>query len=96
MNTRLDDSSDVTARDGRLSVALFCTALSGAVIGSVGAPLITPVATGMHVSLDAAQWTLTVTLFIGAIAGPVLGRLGSGPYRRTTILATLALVAVGC
>ena len=95
MNTRLDDSSDVTARDGRLSVALFCTALSGAVIGSVGAPLITPVATGMHVSLDAAQWTLTVTLFIGAIAGPVLGRLGSGPYRRTTILATLALVAVG-
>lgn len=95
MNTRLDDSGDVTARDGRLSVALFCTALSGAVIGSVGAPLITPVATGMHVSLDAAQWTLTVTLFIGAIAGPVLGRLGSGPYRRTTILATLALVAVG-
>ncbi|MFD5096372.1 MFS transporter [Amycolatopsis thailandensis] len=82
-------------RVGRLSVALVCTALSAAVIGSVGAPLITPVATGMHVSLDAAQWTLTITLFAGAIAGPVLGRLGSGPYRRTTILAALALVAVG-
>ncbi|TNC20844.1 MFS transporter [Amycolatopsis alkalitolerans] len=80
---------------GRLSAALVCTALSGAVIGSVGAPLITPVATGMHVSLDAAQWTLTVTLFSGAIAGPVLGRLGSGPYRRVTILATLALVMAG-
>ncbi|MFE5501115.1 MFS transporter [Amycolatopsis japonica] len=81
--------------DGRLSPALVCTALAGAVIGSVGAPLITPVATGMHVSLDAAQWTLTVTLFSGAIAGPVLGRLGSGPYRRATILGTLALVMTG-
>jgi len=81
--------------DGRLSPALVCTALAGAVIGSVGAPLITPVATGLHVSLDAAQWTLTVTLFTGAIAGPVLGRLGSGPYRRATILATLALVMTG-
>ncbi|WP_020635209.1 MFS transporter [Amycolatopsis alba] len=80
---------------GRLSTALVCTALSAAVIGSVGAPLITPVATGLHVSLDAAQWTLTVTLFAGAIAGPVLGRLGSGPFRRTTILTTLTLVAAG-
>lgn len=96
MSARTDGLSDVSVqRDGRLSVALVCTALAGAVIGSVGAPLITPVATGMHVSLDAAQWTLTVTLFSGAIAGPVLGRLGSGPYRRVTILATLALVMTG-
>jgi predicted MFS family arabinose efflux permease len=87
--------SGLAQQSGRLGVALVCTALAGAVIGSVGAPLITPVATGMHVSLDAAQWTLTVTLFSGAIAGPVLGRLGSGPYRRTTILVTLALVMVG-
>ncbi|WP_228000713.1 MFS transporter [Nocardia australiensis] len=92
----MDSRSDVSVQqDGRLSVALVCTALAGAVIGSVGAPLITPVATGMHVSLDAAQWTLTVTLFSGAIAGPVLGRLGSGPRRRATILATLALVTLG-
>ncbi|MFC3454326.1 MFS transporter [Amycolatopsis speibonae] len=84
-----------TRRDGRLSLALVCTALAGAVIGSVGAPLITPVATGTHVSLDAAQWTLTVPLFSGAIAGPVLGRLGSGPYRRVTILGTLAVVTAG-
>ncbi|MGF6888439.1 putative MFS family arabinose efflux permease [Nocardia sp. GAS34] len=96
MNTRIDPRDDVSAqRDGRLSLALVCTALAGAVIGSVGAPLITAVATGMHVSLAAAQWTLTVTLFTGAIAGPVLGRLGSGPYRRVTILVTLALVAAG-
>ncbi|WP_231644718.1 MFS transporter [Sciscionella sediminilitoris] len=94
MSTESRDHA-LTRRDGRLSRALVCTALAGAVIGSVGAPLITPVATGMHVSLDAAQWTLTVTLFSGAIAGPVLGRLGSGPYRRITILVTLALVVAG-
>ncbi|KAA0022157.1 MFS transporter [Antrihabitans cavernicola] len=89
-------STDTEApADRKLSISLVCTALAGAVIGSVGAPLITPVATGMHVSLAAAQWTLTLTLFAGAIAGPVLGRLGSGPYRRVTILATLALVTVG-
>ncbi|MFI9451025.1 MFS transporter [Amycolatopsis sp. NPDC052450] len=92
MADRMSSRADVSVR---LSPALVGTALAGAVIGSVGAPLITPVATGMHVSLDAAQWTLTVTLFSGAIAGPVLGRLGSGPYRRATILATLALVVVG-
>ncbi|MCX4091708.1 MFS transporter [Nocardia sp. alder85J] len=92
MNTH----GDVAARrDGSLGTALVCTALAGAVIGSVGAPLITAVATGMHTSLAAAQWTLTVTLFSGAIAGPVLGRLGGGPYRRVTILATLALVMAG-
>ncbi len=95
MSTRVARREDIAQRDGRLSTALVGTALAGAVIGSVGAPLITPVATGMHVSLDAAQWTLTVTLFAGAIAGPVLGRLGSGPYRRITILITLALVMVG-
>lgn len=75
--------------------ALVAIALLAAVVGSVGAPLITPVATGMHVSLDAAQWTLTVALLTGAIAGPVLGRLGSGPHRRTTILAALIVVCVG-
>lgn len=68
--------------------------LGVAVIGSLGAPLITPVATGLHVSLGAAQWTLTVTLFAGAIAGPVIGRLGSGPLRRGTVLAALMLVVV--
>lgn len=96
MSIPMNDRGEASAQQGRhLSAALVCTALAGAVVGSVGAPLITPVATGMRVSLDAAQWTLTVTLFSGAIAGPVLGRLGSGPYRRVTILVTLALVMVG-
>lgn len=81
--------------DRRLAHALIATALAGAVVGSVGAPLITAVATSVHVSLGAAQWTLTVTLFTGAIAAPVLGRLGGGPRRRSVIVGTLALVVVG-
>jgi len=79
----------------RLGAAIVTVAFLGAVIGGVGAPLITSVAIDLRVPLDAAQWTLTVTLFAGAIAAPVLGRLGGGPRRRATILTTLALVAAG-
>jgi predicted MFS family arabinose efflux permease len=70
-------------------------ALVVAAVGSLGAPLITSVATTFHVSLASAQWTLTITLLIGAVATPVLGRLGAGPHRRGTIIATLAVVVVG-
>ena len=66
-----------------------------AVGGSLGAPLITAVAEHYNVSLAAAQWTLTIALLSGAVATPVLGRLGSGPYRRTVVLGTLAVVVAG-
>lgn len=79
----------------RLGTSIVTVAFLGAVIGGVGAPLITAVALDLDVPLDAAQWTLTVTLFAGAITAPVLGRLGTGPHRRRTILVTLLLVAVG-
>lgn len=78
-----------------LGPAVITVAFLGAVIGGVGAPLITSVALDLDVPLAAAQWTLTVTLFAGAIAAPVLGRLGTGPHRRATILVTLSLVALG-
>ncbi|MFT4230085.1 MAG: MFS transporter [Microbacterium sp.] len=78
-----------------LGFAIVTVAFLGAVVGGVGAPLITSVALDQRVSLDAAQWTLTVTLFAGAISAPVLGRLGAGPHRRATIRITLALVAAG-
>ncbi|MFC5910027.1 MFS transporter [Streptacidiphilus monticola] len=70
-------------------------ALVVAAVGSLGTPLITSVATTFHVSLDSAQWTLTIALLSGAVATPVLGRLGAGPHRRATILATLAVVVAG-
>jgi predicted MFS family arabinose efflux permease len=66
-----------------------------AVIGSLGAPLITAVAQHYGVSLAASQWTLTIALLSGAVATPVIGRLGSGPRRRAVVLSTLAVVVAG-
>ena len=67
--------------------ALLLIGVVMAVVGSVGGPLITSVATTLHVSLAAAQWTLTVSLLTGAVATPVLGRLGSGARRRRSCWA---------
>jgi len=78
-----------------LSGALVFLALVVAAVGSLGAPLITRVATTYDVSLAAAQWTLTITLLSGAVATPLVGRLGSGPRRRATTLTTLAVVTAG-
>ncbi|TDE52806.1 MFS transporter [Nonomuraea mesophila] len=81
---------------GRLLVpALLFIALVVAVVGSLGAPLITEVAGEFGVSLAAAQWTLTAPLLVGAVATPVLGRLGAGPLRRRVIIVTLAVVVTG-
>jgi predicted MFS family arabinose efflux permease len=89
-------STSQSPSEPRLLVpSLLFIALVVAAVGSLGAPLITSVATTFHVSLDSAQWTLTITLLSGAIATPVLGRLGAGPHRRGTILATLAVVVAG-
>lgn len=82
--------------EARLLVpSLMFIALVVAAVASLGAPLITSVATTFHVSLDSAQWTLTITLLSGAVATPVLGRLGAGPHRRATILVTLGFVVAG-
>ncbi len=78
-----------------LAPSLMFIALVVAAVASLGTPLITSVATTFHVSLDSAQWTLTIALLSGAVATPVLGRLGAGPYRRSTIVATLAIVVAG-
>ncbi|GAA2142316.1 MFS transporter [Actinomadura napierensis] len=89
-------STAPTRSEARLLVpALMFIALVVAAVASLGTPLITSVATTFHVSLDSAQWTLTIALLSGAVATPVLGRLGAGPHRRATILATLAIVVAG-
>jgi len=89
-------SAPAARTEPRLLVpALMFIALVVAAVGSLGAPLITSVAGTFHVSLAAAQWTLTITLLSGAIATPLLGRLGAGPRRRATILATLGIVVAG-
>ncbi|WP_406047748.1 MFS transporter [Kribbella sp. NBC_00889] len=75
--------------------AVVFVALVVAVVGSLGAPLITAVADQYDVSLAASQWTLTIPLLSGAVATPVLGRLGSGPHRRAVVLTTLGIVVLG-
>ena len=49
-----------SGRAKQLPRALLLIGVVMAVVGSVGGPLITSVATTLHVSLAAAQWTLTV------------------------------------
>lgn len=85
----------VSSSERLLVPALFFVVLVVAVVGSLGAPLITTVAGEFGVSLAAAQWTLTAPLLVGALATPVLGRLGAGPRRRQVVLATLAVVVAG-
>ncbi|GAA1857954.1 MFS transporter [Brevibacterium marinum] len=88
-------SSVGVTNERTLSAAIIVIALLGAVIGGVGAPLITSAALELDVPLEAAQWTLTLTLSSGAVTAPVLGRLGAGPYRRQTVLIALGLVTLG-
>ena len=83
------------SRQRLLVPSLLFISLVVAAVGSLGAPLITSVATTFHVSLASAQWTLTITLLSGAIATPLLGRMGAGPHRRGTILTTLGIVTAG-
>ena len=62
-------NTDAQAREARARTrTLLLIALVVAVVGSLGAPLITNVATTLRVSLDAAQWTLTIALLSGAVA----------------------------
>jgi predicted MFS family arabinose efflux permease len=91
---------DAQAAAGRgtqrfLVTSLMFIALVVAVVGSLGAPLITSVSAGYRVPLSSAQWTLTITLLAGAIATPVLGRLGSGRRRRAVIRWALVVIVAG-
>ncbi|MFL6113608.1 MAG: MFS transporter [Catenulispora sp.] len=78
-----------------LTRTLLLIALVVAVAGSLGSPLITSVATTLHTSLAAAQWTLTASLLVGAVATPVLSRLGTGARRRPVVLAALGVIVLG-
>ncbi len=92
----MSDAACVSPSPDRLLVpVLVFVCLVVAAVGSLGAPLVPTVATADHVSLAAAQWTLTITLLVSSVATPVLGRLGDGPRRREVILGGLAITLVG-
>lgn len=82
-------------RSALIGPVLVLATLVSSIISSFGAPLIPTVARDFHVSLSAAQWSLTVALLVGAVGSPVLGRLGDGPRRRVTLLGGLAVVTAG-
>ncbi len=84
-----------SSRERALVPVLLLVGLVTSVVSSLGAPLIPSIARNLHVSLGAAQWSLTATVLVGAIASPILGRLGDGRHRRTVILAGLAIVVLG-
>ncbi|HEY0807650.1 MAG TPA: MFS transporter [Pseudonocardiaceae bacterium] len=85
----------MSTRERFLVPVLVFVGLVVAAVGSLGAPLVPTVAVADHVSLAAAQWTLTITLLAGAVATPVLGRLGDGPRRRQVVLGALVVVLAG-
>src|SRR2546423_8619931 len=85
----------VPLRSRLLVPVLVYLGLVVAAIGGLGTPLIPTVARVEHVSLAAAQWTLTLPLIVGAGTTPVLGRLCDGPRRRALAVGGLAVGAAG-
>ncbi len=83
-------------RESALAPVLIFTTMIAAIISSLGAQLIPTISEDLHVSLSAAQWSLTVTLLAGAVSAPIMGRLGDGPRRRETLIGGLAAVTLGC
>jgi MFS family permease len=79
----------------RLIAVLIGLTMVVGIISSLGAPLIPDVARAWHVSLAAAQWSLTAALLASAVAAPVLGRLGDGRWRREAIVLGLMVVMAG-
>lgn len=82
-------------RGALIGPVLVLATLVASVISSFGAPLIPTVARDFREPLSTAQWSLTVALLAGTVSSPVLGRLGDGPRRRVTLLASLAVVTAG-
>jgi MFS family permease len=82
-------------RDRARLTTLALVTTVGAVVSSLGAPLVPSIAEQYDVSVTSAQWALTATLLAGAVATPVLGRLGSGRRRRPTVLGGIAVVLLG-
>lgn len=81
------------ARARLTTLALITTV--GAVVSSLGAPLIPSIAEQYDVSVASAQWALTATLLAGAVSTPLLGRLGTGALRRPVTLGGIAVVLLG-
>lgn len=85
----------VSWRSRSLVPVLVFLGMVVAVVSSLGAPLIPTIAASDHVSLTAAQWSLTIAFLVGAVATPTMGRLADGPRRRPVVLVVLGIVVLG-
>ncbi len=79
----------------RLLPTLVYTALSTAIVSSLGMLLVPTISQEMAIPVSTAQWMLTVNLLVGAIATPVMGRLGDGPHKRRLLLTALSIILFG-
>ncbi len=79
----------------RLLPALVYTALSSAIVSSLGMLLVPTVAREFAVPVSTAQWMLTINLLVGAIATPIMGRLSDGPHKKPLLVWALVTVLAG-
>jgi MFS family permease len=86
----------VVPRQKILVPVLVFVGLVAAAVASLGTPLVPMIAAADHVTLAAAQWSLTIALLVGAVVAPVMGRLGDGAGRRKVVLGAIGLVLAGC
>ncbi len=86
--------SERTARS-LLLPALVYTALTSAIVSSLGMLLVPTIAEELSVSVSSAQWMLTINLLVGAVATPIMGRLSDGPHKKRLLFVSLATILVG-
>lgn len=75
--------------------SLVYTALTSAIVSSLGMLLVPTISHEFAVSISAAQWMLTVNLLVGAVATPIMGRLSDGPYTKRLLLFSLMGILIG-
>ncbi|MFI7529300.1 MFS transporter [Nocardia salmonicida] len=79
----------------RLTPALVYTALTSAIVSSLGMLLVPAISREMNVDVSAAQWMLTVNLLVGAVTTPVMGRLSDGPHKKRLLMWSLTIIFIG-
>ncbi len=67
-----------------------------AMLQSLIAPALPTVQHALHTSQSTATWVMTAYLLSASVFTPILGRVGDLAGRKRTLVAVLAVVAVGC
>ncbi|WP_037157770.1 MFS transporter [Rhodococcoides fascians] len=79
----------------RLLPVLIYTALTSAVVSSLGMLLVPTISSELDVEVSTGQWMLTINLLVGAVATPIMGRLSDGPHRKRLLLSSLTIILTG-